>query len=72
MKLIKIILNFIIFVLQLFKTDVKVGIAKTILSSGVLLAVGGPTYSIFVETDSIKANVQVDNTGYVLLGLGIV
>lgn len=71
-ELVKTIGNFILFVLQLFKMDVKVSIAKTILSSGVLLAVGGPTYNIFVEIDDIKANIQVDNTGYVLLVLGIV
>jgi len=64
--------NFIWFILQLFKTDIKVSIARTLLSSGILLAAGGPTYNLFFINDDIKLQLQVDNTGYILLGLGIV
>ncbi len=64
--------NFILFIVQLFRTDIKVTIAKTLLSSGVLLAAGGPTYILFFKNDDIKLQMQVDNTGYVLLGIGII
>ncbi len=64
--------NFILFIVQLFRTDIKVSIAKTLLSAGVLLAAGGPTYNIFFRHNDIELQAQVDNTGYVLLMLGIV
>ena len=72
MEILKSIGNFGLFIVKLFRTDIRVSIARTLLSSGVLLAVGGPTYNILFIKDDIEVQLQVDNTGYILLGLGII
>lgn len=72
MEFLKNIGNFGLFIVKLFRTDIKVSIARTLLSSGVLLAAGGPTYNIFFRKDDIEVQLQVDNTGYILFGLGII
>lgn len=64
--------NFLLFIVQLFRVDVKITIARTLLSSGILLALGGPTYNIFFKNDNIEVRLHVDNTGYILLFLGII
>lgn len=64
--------GFIEFIFQLFKTDIKVSIAKSILGAGVLMASGGPTYNLFFMKDDIAMQLQVDNTGYILLIVGLI
>lgn len=71
MKFLKSIGNFLLFIVKLFRTDIKVSIARTLLSSGIILAAGGPTYNLLFIKDDIEVKLQVDNTGYILLGLGI-
>ena len=72
MGFLKSIGNFALFIVKLFRTDIKVSIARTLLSSGVLLASGGPTYNFFFKKEDIEVQLQVDNTGYILIGLGII
>lgn len=67
------IINFVKFVLQLFKSDIKVTIARTILSSGLLLVIGGPIYSLSVTTEKMNLDLKVVNdTGDILFYLGFI
>ncbi|MDN5109562.1 SAVED domain-containing protein [Aliarcobacter butzleri] len=72
MEILKSIGNFFLYIVKIFRVDIKISIARTLLSSGVLLALGGPTYNILFIKDDIEVKLQVDNTGYILLGLGII
>lgn len=72
MKIFKDIGNFLLYIIKIFRVDIKVSIARSLLSSGVLLAIGGPTYNIFFINDNVEVQLQVDNTGYILLVLGVI
>lgn len=65
------LIRFAVFVVQLFKIDVKLNIAKTLLTSGVVLAAGGPSFSLLISIEDATISAQIDNIGYITLGLGV-
>lgn len=64
--------NFVRFIFTLFKSDIRVTIAKSFLGSGVILALGGTAYNFTIQTKDTNIAIKViDNTSDILLYIGI-